>query len=287
MFLEYFTLSHFSFTKERKNIMKKLFRLLLVFTMCFTSSTFAMDITESVPQQNKYLQTILNEIQTQGGYSDEEMATAEIISTGGVTPQNNLNSTGTPLVEDAALKIETVEDNIIKSDYIIPYKIDEDGTLVNSFELISRSPDISFDGNISLVDATIFSTAYWQHRVWTQNNPSNVYHHIGITARWVSSSPRVYIDNLEVGYETNGIKTNFNTGVISNIELNKVSKIFEVAPVAGTLYSDWEHQMASDEGVVLTDAFRHKGIQYIEVNYAVDGKMQPFKRQMWTLYSKI
>lgn len=278
-------------TNERMVIMKNMKKslgLVLIFTMCFTSAVFAVDTANTANLENEYLQAILNEIKEQGGYSDEEMATAEIIS-GSSTQQASLYSTSTesPLIEDAALKIETVEDNIIKSDYIIPYKIDEDGTLVNSFELISRSPDISFDGNISLVDATIFSTAYWQHRVWTQNNPSNVYHHIGITARWVSSSPRVYIDNLEVGYETNGIKTNFNTGVISNIELNKVSKIFEVAPVAGTLYSDWEHQMASDEGVVLTDAFRHKGIQYIEVNYAVDGKMQPFKRQMWTLYSKI
>lgn len=71
-------------------------------------------------------------------------------------------------------------------------------------------------------------------------------------------------------------------GIISMIELYKASKIFEfeMDPVTGTLYSDWKHQMASDAGLVLTDAFRHKKIQYLEVYYVADGKMQPFKRQI-------
>ena len=51
-------------------------------------------------------------------------------------------------------------------------------------------------------------------------------------------------------------------GIISMIELPPTSKIFEfeMDSVTGTLYSDWKHQMASDAGLILTDAFRHKKI---------------------------
>lgn len=232
--------------------MKKLFRLLLVFTMCFTSSTFAMDITESVPQQNKYLQTILNEIQTQGGYSDEEMATAEIISTGGVTPQNNLNSTGTPLIEDAALKIETIENNRIKQDIIVPQTLTEDGQFVNLLAL-SDTQLIEYQDhpsvNISNNTIIVYNSFYYGME-YSLYDGVNYYQAFGQSCRWTSNNSNATVTNMELLFRATG--TEYTWERVGNGEAYEIcgyptdrgvvvyqGTISQSYPVKDQVYNDW------------------------------------------------
>lgn len=233
--------------------MKKLLGLVLIFTMCFTSAVFAVDTADTANLENEYLQAILNEIKEQGGYSDEEMATAEIIS-GSSTQQASLYSTSaeSPLIEDAALKIETVENNRIKQDIIVPQTLTEDGQFVNLLAL-SDTQLIEYQDhpsvNISNNTIIVYNSFYYGME-YSLYDGVNYYQAFGQSCRWTSNNSNATVTNMELLFRATG--TEYTWERVGNGEAYEIcgyptdrgvvvyqGTISQSYPVKDQVYNDW------------------------------------------------
>lgn len=186
--------------------MKKLFSLVLIFTMCFTSAVYAVDTADATANaENEYLQAILNEIKVQGGYTDEEMATAEIVS-GNNAPQARAYGTASPLIEDAALKIETVENNMIKQDIIVPQTLTEDGEFINLLAL-SDTQLIEYQDHpsVNISDSTIIIyNSFYYGMEYSLYDGVNYYQAFGQSCRWTSNTSNATVTNMELLFRATG-----------------------------------------------------------------------------------
>ena len=227
--------------------MKKLFNLVLIFTMCFTSAVFAVDTADAtVNAENEYLQAILNEIKVQGGYTEEEMATAEIVS-GNNAPQARTYGTASPLIEDAALKIETVENNMIKQDIIVPQTLTEDGQFINLLASSTRLPEVQEHIPVNISNSTIIIyNSFYYGRQMSYIDYLNYYQAFGQSCRWTSSNPTATVSNIKLTFRMIGVECTWikqdgelycyptDQGVV---EYKGILNKYQ--PVKDQVYTDW------------------------------------------------
>lgn len=150
---------------------------------------------------------------------------------------------------------------------IIPYKIDENENLVNSFEYLSKvneqnqgiiKPMDTIEVPTTFVDVTLTVRTYYAHYFsWT--NVANFYRHAGIEAWWSSNNSTVSVSSMTVNYETAGELYKYPDCIDQPLKDTKVqdyyyikSSIVTSNPTKGTVYIDGNHAMPYDRVVLLT-----------------------------------
>ena len=139
-----------------------------------------------------------------------------------------------------ALQTESTEGDVTTFSTLMPYKVMEDGELVNSFEYAesvadSRSVNNYYDTFVDVVVATsveyeVVGTYYYRHG--------------GITAYWGSTGNVSSIDRLYVSYRTYGVLYNWNGSLGSLYDgenPTETTSVINVSnPTKGKLYSDYD-----------------------------------------------
>lgn len=170
---------------------------------------------------------------------------------------------------------------------IIPYKVDENGDLVNSFKYLSEfnkrkqnevSPMAIVEVPSTFVDVTVTVRTYYAHYFSTYHF-LNFYRHAGIEAWWSSSNSTVTVSNMRVWYDTCGDLYKYPEVMDQPLSSTKVqndyfirSSIERSNPIKGTVYIDGSHTMPLNRVVLLTDYWNHGGLIYIRLQYSVNGK---------------
>ncbi|WP_062106810.1 hypothetical protein [Bacillus niameyensis] len=179
---------------------------------------------------------------------------------------------------------------------ILPYKILENGEMVDSFQYALNqgsniSPQATNTTPTKFVDVTI--TVITSFAMYRDIYFSPVYRHAGIEAYWSSSNSTVKVSNMLVRYDTRGDLYEYpsvvNNGVRNSTPLQKNyfkrSQISRSNPVKGTVYIDGNNTMPYNRVVSLTSYLDHKGLIYLKLNYVANGKTYEHDRS-YTVYTK-
>lgn len=103
-----------------------------------------------------------------------------------------------------AIQSTTFNSNMIEATTIIPYKVLDDGSLMNSFEYASQrvSPRVTESINKVFVDVTIYTTVYYAKEIAVTHTP--YYRHGGIEAKWSSNNSGTHVNNMRLTYFSRG-----------------------------------------------------------------------------------
>ncbi len=212
---------------------------------------------------------------------------------------NGAGVNGLSGIDDVIQFAEYVDNDLIKQTTILPYKISENGSLVNSFayadqlmkqeKLHGQKASVSVDTNF--VDITITVITYYA-QYFSMYNIATFYRHAGIEAYWSSNNSSASITSLLVRYDTAGdlyrypecINQSLNTTWIQNNYFIR-STISKVNPIKGTVYIDGNNTMPYNRVVLLTDFFAHGGLIYVKSVYSVNGKSYNHDRSYY-VYTK-
>lgn len=165
---------------------------------------------------------------------------------------------------------------------ILPYKVDENGELVNSFDYANKqkkSNQITINQEYQpvpsyFVDVIVTVRTYWGE-YFLHLHP--FYRHAGIEAWWSSNNLTASISSMTVNYESAGILYKY-PDVISDMDGSKIQDYFYIKssivksnPVKDTVYIDGSNAMNYDRVLLCTDFFNHGGFLYVKITYTVNG----------------
>lgn len=184
------------------------------------------------------------------------------------------------------------DENIVTVTTIIPYHIDEDGSLINSFEyakLLNKNTPVPLNADVvpsTLVDVTVTVTTSYAHYQGYYTF-AHYYRHAGIYAYW-SSSKSLTMNHMIVRYESCGElhkypecltvkypEDSFDTEA-NNRNYTKKSVISVAYPTEGKEFVDGKNVMPYDRVLLLTDYFNHGGLVYIQVVYTINGSKKTY-----------
>lgn len=147
--------------------------------------------------------------------------------------------------EKRVIQSESVEDGIATLTTIIPYKVLEDGDVINSFEYADELSENSLARGVSyndkVVDIVIVTDVEYEV---VAGSDMWYYRHGGIKSYWSSSSSATTVQQLTVTYKTQGDLYTFSGNDIQQLQSSNhptTSVISQKNPGKGTTYSayDW------------------------------------------------
>lgn len=246
--------------------------LFLLF-MLYPISVFA-EANEQLPP---YSQEIINEVMSNSNAAGTPVALL-----------NNSLSVSPQIVETDegyAVLFEVIDNYGEKTvTTIIPYKIDDNDELVNSFEYASKqvvnagiiTPAASVEVPSKFVDVTVTVKTYYA-QYFSSKHFLNFYRHAGIEAWWSSTNDTASVSSLTVNYETAGELYAYPDVLSGSLDDTKIqnyyyikSSIVKSNPVKNNVYIDGNNTMPLDRVVLLTDYFDHGGLIYIKLTYKVN-----------------
>lgn len=183
------------------------------------------------------------------------------------------------------------EDDLVKVTTIFPYKVLNDGELINSFEytpvqLRSADPVPS-----EFVDVTVTVTAYFAH-YFSMDNVANFYRHAGIEAYWSSNNSTVSVSNMLVRFDSAGQLYKYPECMTQSLSSTLVDNYYFIRstiernnPVKAQVYLDGNHTMPINRVLLCTDYFNHGGLVYLKLTYVANGKNYQHDRSYY-VYSK-
>jgi len=268
---------------KMKNFIVSMVSIALIF--CFSFPAFASEKNKQELPPNADI--IVNEIVSaySGKYSLSSVSDAKIVE----------------MDQGYAVQLESVTaNNETAVTTIVPYKVDTNENLVNSFEYLSKinaqnqdviKPMDTSEVPTTFVDVTLTVRTYYAHYFsWT--NVANFYRHAGIEAWWSSNNSTVSVSNMRVWYDTAGELYKYPDCIDKPLSETKVqdyyfirSSIEQSNPTKGNVYIDGNHTMPLDRVVLLTDYFNHGGLIYLKLDYSVNGKSRSDERSYY-VYSK-
>ncbi len=209
---------------------------------------------------------------------------------------NNIVKTNTIDSQFMLQSIEEDENKNIALTTIIPYKILEDGEMLNSFQYAYNianklAPQAKVTVPTTFVDVTITVITYYaayQCKDWAW-----VYRHAGIEAYWSSSNSTVSVSNMLVRYDTKGDLYEYPTVVEKGVSNStclqrdyfKRSSINKSNPTKGTIYIDGNNTMPYNRVVYCSNFFEHRGLIYLKLNYRANGTSYVHDRSYY-VYTK-
>lgn len=275
-FVLYF-LIFIKFTKNQKKgyyyVKKIFFSIAISFVLFFCSSPLSFAQEENL----NYTQMIVEQVNQIDHSINIDDSTVVPLESGTSTYSSNTSNIEKG-IRQRKLHLNTVEDQMI-----IPSKLDENGVLVNSF---AYAEDKGKDVTISdgLVDLVVYVSLYYQKQYFFSNPYPNVYRHTGMTCRWYSGNPTVYVDNLTLSYQAKGIECDFNTGnPTGNGVIQKDSLIDQYNPTNNQLYSDWNNMMPANIGIYCLNGSDHGARGDYWLNYYASGKFRQHSTG-WAVY---
>jgi len=181
---------------------------------------------------------------------------------------------------------------------VIPYKIMEDGSAVNSFSYLS-SEDChptqtrdTYPYTATFVDLSVTITTYYNANQNTYNTLW-FYRHVGITAYWSSSDSSVTVTNFVVMYNSKGdlysytgcLGSNYSSYFLQS-DYQAISVINVTSPTKGQVYNDMLNAMPTDRRLLLTDYFDHGGLVSLFVTYNKTGVTGAQVQDSYYVYQK-
>ena len=179
------------------------------------------------------------------------------------------------------IEVQTSDDETALTT-IIPYKVDENDNLINSFQYLAQQNNIirpMAESTVptTFVDVTLTVKTYYAHYT-SSTHFLNFYRHAGIEAWWSSNNSTVSVSSMTVNYETAGELYRYPDVMTQSLSSTKVqdyyykkSSIVRSNPTKGTVYIDGNNTMPLDRVVLLTNYFDHGGLIYLKLTYSVNG----------------
>lgn len=182
---------------------------------------------------------------------------------------------------------------------IIPYKIDGDGQLINSFEYATMNSDGITPHNseytFPLVDCSI--TIITWHAHYTVDFWDHYYRHVGLEAYWnknPGSTSTINFTNMNIDFDSAGDLYPYPTVVEDRpsnwqdylIAQNHVTStpIYQANPVEGTHYYG-TGGMPYNRVIYLRDYFLHLGLVSYDLKYKVNNSNKSYYGQ-YVVFSK-
>ena len=185
---------------SRRDTMKKFLSVLL--TMVLSVSCMAIPISASEKNeitQSKVQNSIIYQSKEISGLSGDfdVVSTTSTLSTRSTSPTSS--NTNELILQST---VQQDDENYV-SKTIIPYKILENGELVNSFEYAKTiSPRAINQNPVEFVDVTVTVLTYYA--LYQCHDFNWVYRHSGIEAYWSSSNSSATVSKMLVRYESCG-----------------------------------------------------------------------------------
>lgn len=188
------------------------------------------------------------------------------------------NSDGAAGPEEYALQVKKeMENGDVEVSLLIPYKIDSEGGMYNSFAYASTRA--SSTHNTSFVDVVITVVTYYA--AYQCSDYAWVYRHAGFDASWNASSSTTTVSNMLVQYDTCGDLYEYpsvvNVGVMNSQTLQSDyfirSAVNINSPTKNQTYSDNDtsHIMPYSRVIYCSNYFNHGGLIYVQCSYSANG----------------
>ena len=195
-------------------------------------------------------------------------------------------------VVEKAFQVREKKGDITKITTIIPYVINDEGSLVNSFDYAVKLAGTKSTSTVhtNFVDVAVTVITYYAH-YFSYENFMHFYRHAGIEAYWSSDNPTLNPTYLLVRYDTCGDLYAYpdclSEADPTCLQLDYFirSSISKSNPAEGTLYIDGSHTMPYNRVIYCSDYFDHGGLIYLKLNYYVNGNYRSDDRSYY-VYSK-
>ena len=266
--------------------------LILCLSLTNSNLVFAYEVNSHVNDSTNIEQLILKEaLETDSKLSIADKDSFYVVNDS-VGTYNGLNivsqnNNQQPYIQ----RVEEKENNMVAVTTILPYHINEDGMLVNSFQYAEQLQNTPVPCNVvvpsTLVDVTVTVTTLFAH-YQGQYTGAHYYRHAGIYAYW-SSSKSLTMNNMLVRYESCGElhkypecltvrypEDSLDTTATNNRNYKKKSVISVAYPTKGKEYIDGKNAMPFNRVLYITDYFNHGGLVYIQVIYTINGSKKTY-----------
>lgn len=255
--------------------MKKFLSILLSMILSIAYVSIPISASEEIETtQSEIKNSIINQSKEISGLSGDFniVSTTSTLST---RSTNSINSNANELVLQS--NVQQDDENCIHT-AIIPYKILENGKLINSFEYANTiAPRATNQNPVQFVDVTV--TVLTHYALYQCYDFYWVYRHSGIEAYWSSSNSSATVSKMLVRYESCGDLYAYpdvvNNGITNSTRLQKdyfiSSEINQSNPIKGTTYRDANHTMPTNRVIYCCDYMLHGGLIYLQCSYKVNG----------------
>ena len=201
-----------------------------------------------------------------------------------VTLEENSGARSIGASEKAIQTFDTT-DGVTVATTILPFKVLEDGEIVNSFEYAENvsSKTRASDFTATFVDITVTSIAYYETVVSSNNN--YYYRHKGVSAYWSTNDSVANLHELNVVYKTCGSLYYYTGYELGNKESdNKAvsSTVVKTYPEVNAIFSNYDNATPSNKVFVMGSDIYGSWIT-VTVTFYADGKTQK-DRADFTVY---
>lgn len=163
---------------------------------------------------------------------------------------------------------ESIEDGITTLTTIIPYKILEDGEMVNSFEYAECQGRTVAQPEFLFVDTTVKVNVYY-NEITSLETGLTYYRHLGADVMWTSTNTTASVSKLHLNYDSVGDLCDENYNYIEySYAISTV--IDKTNPVKNECYAQ-SNMMSSDRWLRCRNYDEHGGLVHIELDYTVNG----------------
>jgi len=243
-------------------MMKRLLALILSFILLSSTLAFAVDTSESCYDEtsNQIIEELIQS-RTVDGISKNNF---KIISLAGEDRES-----------EKAVQIIKYDNGVFTTTTIIPFKVLQDGSLVNSFKYVQGQSRYIGQTTIPFVDVSVTVNVYFGYEIHPYYY-TKFYRHAGIEAYWskINQNTSVNVTLLNVVYETTGDLYEYPTCVNPSLnpsvaflesDFYTFSEIKQNYPTMGYVYIDGNNTMPYNRMVCCTNAITHGGYVVIEI----------------------
>ncbi|MBQ7064384.1 MAG: hypothetical protein IJM90_05815 [Firmicutes bacterium] len=180
---------------------------------------------------------------------------------------------------EKAIRIIEREGDLIKATTILPYKIGEDGHLINSFQFAFEQSQLRTIQPVvtNFVDVSI-TVSHTYSEEYSYYNWARFYRHVFVEAYWSSNNSSATATGLYVLYDSAGDLYSYPNCITQDMSSCFIQSDYYIAssidqsyPVKDYVYGDYDHYMNTNRRLYFSDYFSHGGVIYLLFNYSVNG----------------
>lgn len=202
--------------------------------------------------------------------------------------ENNSNSRSVNGESKAIQKVDS-NDGETTVTTIIPFRVAEDGELINSFEYISNQMTRSSTVPTTYVNITVTITANFD--TLTKLTGKTYYRHNGVEAYWNSNISDVTLYELDVLFGSNGdlykypdCYNDHNASFISS-DYYTSSHLNVTGPIKNNIYDQYD-PMPTDNVLYLSKSIEHGGAVTFYMDYSIDNVRGSYQDPGFGVFSK-
>ena len=172
---------------------------------------------------------------------------------------------------ELAIRMVTQNNDVTEVTTFFPYKVAENGDMVNSFEYTPKNTRDTGTFTSTLVDTVVSTTVYY-NKEFSVTNMTNYYRHLGVRANWTSNNNNVSVSKLKIVFESYGDLHKYpecmtQTQYQSMIEADHSEKstILKTNPYNGQICVSLDPMMPENRMLDFADGMWHGGLLTVDV----------------------